>query len=59
MSRHDISDEKWKIIEPILSLQRKDPRGRKSKDNRLMFNGILWIMKTGAPWRDLPKEFGP
>ena len=58
MSRHDISDEKWKIVEPILSSQRNDPRGRKPKDNRLMFNGILWIIKTGAPWRDLPKEFG-
>ena len=59
MSRHNISDEKWLMIAPALALPRSDPRGRKSKDDRLMFNGILWIMKTGAPWRDLPKEFGP
>jgi len=59
MSRHDISDEKWLMIAPALTIPRSDPRGRKSNDDRLMFNGILWIMKTGAPWRDLPKEFGP
>jgi transposase len=59
MNRHAISDEKWEYIEPILSSPKKETRGRKPKDNRLMFNGILWILKTGAPWRDLPKEFGP
>ena len=59
MNRHAISDEKWKHIEPILSSPKIETRGRKPKDNRLMFNGILWILKTGAPWRDLPKEFGP
>jgi len=59
MDRHNISDEKWAEIEPVLRTQKTETRGRKPKDNRLMFNGILWIMKTGAPWRDLPKEFGP
>ena len=59
MSRHDILDEQWILIGPLLSLPPKDPRGRKPKDDRLMFNAILWIMKTGAPWRDLPDEFGP
>jgi transposase len=58
MSRHNISDEKWAIIGPLLVNQRKDPRGRKAKDDRQMFNGLLWIMKTGSPWRDLPAEFG-
>ncbi len=59
MNRYAISNEKWIQIESILSSQKKETRGRKLKDNRLMFNGILWILKTGAPWRDLPKEFGP
>jgi len=36
-----------------------ETRGRKRKDDQLMFNGILWILKTGAPWRDLHPEFGP
>jgi len=59
MSRHDISDTKWSIIGPLLERKRKDPRGRKPKDDRLMLNGVLWILKTGSPWRDLPPEFGP
>lgn len=59
MSRHDISDEKWAIIGPLLAKDSAETRGRKPKDNRLMFNGILWILKTGAPWRDLHPEFGP
>ena len=59
MSRHDISDELWQRLEPLVCLPRKDPRGRPSKDARLMFNGVLWILRTGAPWRDLPAEFGP
>ncbi len=58
MSRHDISDEKWAIIGPKLAKARTETRGRKRKDDRLMFNGILWILKTGASWRDLPLEFG-
>ena len=59
MSRHDISDEKWAIIEPLLAKNSTETRGRTRKDDRLMFNGNLWILKTGAPWRDLPHEFGP
>ncbi len=47
------------IIAPLLACHPKDPRGGLTKDNRLMFNAILWILKTGAPWRDLPKELGP
>ena len=59
MSRHKISDEKWQIISPFLGKRRKDRRGRRAKDDRVIFNGVLWIMNTGAPWRDLPFEFGP
>ena len=46
MSRHDISDEKWAIIGPMLVKPRTETRGRKRKDDRLMFNAILWPMKT-------------
>lgn len=59
MSRHDITDEQWETVSPYLENRRKDPRGRPSKDSRMMLNGILWILKTGAPWRDLLPEFGP
>ena len=47
------------IIGPMLVKPRTETRGRKRKDDRLMFNAILWLMKTGAPWRDLHPEFGP
>lgn len=53
-----ITDEKWAIIGPMLAKVSTKIRGRKRKDNRLMFNTILWSMKTGAPWRDLHPEFG-
>lgn len=59
MGRHDISDEKWAIIEALLPHEVKDPRERKPKEGRKMFNAILWILKTAVPWRGLPKEFGP
>jgi transposase len=59
MSRHDITDKKWAIIGPMLAKASTETRGRKRKDDRQMFNGILWIIKTGAPWRDLHPEFGP
>lgn len=60
MSRHDITDEQWESVEPYLDTKPKGSKGRPPKDSRLMLNGILWILKTGAPWRDLPRnEFGP
>ncbi|WP_423775287.1 transposase [Bilophila wadsworthia] len=59
MSRHDISGRKGAIIGPMLAKAGTETRGRKRKDDRLIFNAILWIMKTGAPWRDLHPEFGP
>lgn len=59
MSRYHISDAQWKRLEPLLCPARQERRGRPGKDARLMFDGILWILRTGAPWRDLPDEFGP
>lgn len=59
MSRHNIPDELWQRLESLIRQPHKDPRGRPSKDPRLMFNGVIWILRTGAPWRDLPTEFGP
>ncbi|WP_374044327.1 transposase [uncultured Bilophila sp.] len=59
MSRHDITDEKWAIIGSVLAKASTENRGRKREDDHLMFNAILWIMKTGAPWRDLHPESAP
>ena len=57
LHRHDLTDEQRKILEPILSGQGGQWVGV-AKDNRLFMNGVLWILRTGAPWRDLPREFG-
>ena len=57
LHRHDLTDEQWKILAPILPGQ-KGQWGGIAKDNRLFMNAVLWILRTGAPWRDLPREFG-
>ena len=59
MSRHNISDENWQRIESLICPPRTSSRGRPATDPRLIFNGILWILRTGSPWRDLLKDFGP
>lgn len=59
MSRHDISEDVWNRVKPFLCPPRKETRGRPPADARRMLYGILWILRTGAPWRDLPDEFGP
>ena len=58
MRRHEIKDEDWERIKDMLPGQPGDP-GVTAKDNRLFINAVLWIAKTGAPWRDLPERFGP
>jgi len=57
--REELSDEQWKINEPLLGEmpRRSDGRGRPWRDNREVINGILWILRTGAPWADLPTDF--
>ena len=58
MGRHEISDEQWAKIKDFLSGKPGDP-GRGAADNRRFINAVLWIARTGAPWRDLPERFGP
>jgi transposase len=58
MRRHEISDESWDRIKDLLPGQAKDP-GVTARDNRPFVNAVLWIARTGAPWRDLPERFGP
>ena len=52
-----IKDEDGERIKAMLPGRPGDP-GLTAKDNRLFFNAVLWIGKTGAPWRDLPERFG-
>ena len=56
--RYEVTDEQWRIIEPHLGNKAKR-MGRPQADNRKLFNGVLWILRTGAPWRDLPEYYGP
>ena len=57
----ELTNEQWNRIEPIIisAKQRKDPRGRKERDPREVLNGILWILRTGASWKDLPQRYPP
>lgn len=55
--RHDISDETWALLEPHLP-GREGVWGGIAKDNRLFINAVFWILRTGAPWRDLPPGYG-
>jgi transposase len=56
----DLTEEQWKVIRTILPEDpvRADRRGRPWSDRRNVFNGILWILRTGAPWQDLPERYG-
>lgn len=56
----DLTEEQWKVISAILPKDsvRPDRRGRPWSDRRTVFNGILWILRTGAPWQDLPERYG-
>ena len=58
MRRHEISDDQWTKIADLLPGKPGDP-GRSGRDNRLFINAVMWIARTGAPWRDLPERFGP
>jgi len=54
----DLTDARWERLQPLLPPQQ--PRtSRPARDHRLVLDGILWIVRTGAPWRDLPPRFGP
>ena len=55
--RHDISDTFWEKLKPHLP-GRKGKVGRPATDNRLFINAVFWILRTGAPWRDLPPDYG-
>ncbi len=57
----DLTDEQWEALEPLVPdpPRREDGRGRPWRDPRDVLNGILWILRTGAPWKDLPERYPP
>ncbi len=56
IGRFDLSDEEWAVIAPLLP---KNVRGPRRQDDRRVLNGVFFILRTGAPWRDLPERYGP
>ena len=60
MRRYELSDQQWARLEPLLPHRAHHGRaGRPFNDHRPLVNGILWVLHTGAPWRDLPRRYGP
>ena len=57
----DLIDDQWKNVSAILPADpmREDKRGRPWSEQRKVFNGILWVLRTGAPWKDMPPRYGP
>ena len=58
MGRGDLTTEQWARLAPLLPPQ-KPKTGRPAEDHRRILDGIRWIKRTGAPWRDLPERYGP
>ena len=58
MNRYELTDKQWARLKPLLPPQ-KPWTGRTNHDHRRIINGILWILRTGAPWPDLPERYGP
>lgn len=56
--RYELTDEEWLRIEPLLPPENTGKQGRPRKDNRIIMNGIVWLARSGAPWRDLPERYG-
>jgi len=58
----DLTDVQWELIQPLIEFgqqRRVDRRGRPWLEARPVMNGVLWILRTGAPWHDLPARYGP
>lgn len=59
MSRGDLSETEWRVLKDLLPIEASNRgRGRRPVDNRAVINGILWRLRTGTPWRDVPEKYG-
>jgi transposase len=57
MSRGDLTEQQWRRLQPLLPPHKKE--GRPPEEDRRIVDGILWVVRTGAPWRDVPERYGP
>jgi len=57
--KRDLTDQQWEILDPRVPepARRRDARGRPWKERRAVLNGILWVLRTGAPWVELPDRY--
>src|SRR6202453_4098783 len=56
----DLTDAQWAVLDPLFRPRRRsDGRGRPWSDTRAVVNGVLWVLRTGAPWHDLPERYPP
>ena len=59
MKRYELTKEQWERVKAVLEPERTGKRGRPRKDDRKMLNGMVWIVRSGAQWRELPEAYGP
>lgn len=59
LRRYELTDDEWNRIVDLLPPENTGKQGRPRKDNRTIVNGMVWIARSGAPWRDLPERYGP
>lgn len=58
--RWELNEEQWAVVEPVLRpIRRADNRGRPWHDTRAVLNGVLWVLGTGAQWREMPEKYPP
>lgn len=55
MARYELTDDEWELLKGLFPTQK---RGGRWNDHRTTLNGMLWILRSGAPWRDLPERYG-
>nr|WP_235942886.1 IS5 family transposase [[Ochrobactrum] soli] len=59
MSRGDLSESEWRVLKDLLPIEAVNRgRGRRPEQNRAIINGILWRLRCGTPWRDVPPKYG-
>jgi transposase len=59
MTRYDLTDEEFALLEPFLPPERSGKAGKPFRSHREILDGIFWVLSSGAAWRDLPERYGP
>lgn len=59
--RYELTEAEWALVSPLLPKGKSGSgkRGRPRADDQKLLNGMIWILRSGAPWRDLPERYGP